>query len=292
MATYDERRFSFGRNWKNFLDHSLDPQRIELAKQKTREFLRLDSLRGRTFIDVGCGSGLFSYVAYGLEAARVYSFDSDPLSVECCQYMKAMAGNPERWTILRGSVLDGEFMKTIPSADVVYSWGVLHHTGDMWRAMRNAAGLVKPGGRFAIAIYNRLEYDTLKEWRGSYKWLRVKQLYNQSAWPMKRTLESVLALKDIVAILVRLKSPIREIRAYRENRGMSWWFDIVDWLGGYPYEFASAGEVFEFCHRELGMQLEYLKSVSQIGNHEFLFLVPEYQTPTERLDRDPQSGKR
>jgi 2-polyprenyl-6-hydroxyphenyl methylase/3-demethylubiquinone-9 3-methyltransferase len=267
--------FSFGENWDHFVRHALDEDRLRIARERTAELLQLPDLRGLTFLDIGCGSGIFSYVAHSMGASRVISVDVDPRSVECCRRMKSMAKDPSNWDILEGSILDDAFVRQLPVSDVVYSWGVLHHTGNMWQAIRNAAALTRPGGRFAIAIYNKLEYVTLRRWRGSHKWLRVKRFYNRSSAPVKRVMELTMASKDIVAMLVRLKNPVSEIRAYRRNRGMSWWYDIVDWLGGYPYEFAAAGEVFEFCHEKLGMRLLRLYSTSSIGCHEFLFVAPE-----------------
>lgn len=238
-------------------------------------FLGLDNLEGKTFLDIGCGSGLFSYAAHQLGAKRIVSFDVDPFSVRCCNHMKERVGNPNNWEIIEGSILNQELVERLGSFDVVYSWGVLHHTGAMWDAIRNAAGLVKPGGRFYIAIYNRLEYDTLKRYRGSHGWLRLKKLYNRSGWLGKRLLEGWFAGVDIAKYLLTFRNPFREIRNYQEKRGMSWWYDIVDGLGGYPYEFATTGEVFNFCHVELGFQLERLKQASSIGCHEFLFIRSE-----------------
>lgn len=148
---------------------------------------------------------------------------------------------------------------------------------DRWQrieAIRNAGSLVRPGGRFAIAIYNKVEYTTFRNWRGSYKWLRIKRAYNRSGRAMKRVMEAGLATKDIAAMLLRLRNPVAEIRAYNRKRGMNWWYDKIDWLGGYPYEFASTGEIFTFCHDELGMQLERMYAASSIGCHEFLFTAP------------------
>src|SRR5687767_14492573 len=108
-------------------------------------------------MDIGCGSGVFSHAAYTLGASRIVSFDIDPLSVRCCELMKQRSSNPPHWDIRHGSILDPAFVRSLPKCDVVYSWGVLHHTGDMWTAIRNAASLVKPGGRFFIAIYNKVE---------------------------------------------------------------------------------------------------------------------------------------
>lgn len=266
--------FSFGQNWRDFLDHALDADRIDHAKLRLQRALGLGTLDGLTFLDIGCGSGLHSYVAHELGAERIVSFDVDPFSVACCRQMRKDAGDPEAWEVFEGSIVDTVLLGRLPQADVVYSWGVLHHTGDMYAAIRNAASLVKPGGRCMIAIYNRVEYNTFRAWRGSPGWLRLKRAYNRAGWIGKRSLESVFAAKDILAFLVSFRNPFREIRRYREKRGMSWWYDIVDWLGGYPYEFASAGEIVNFCQRDLGLQLEQLETTSSIGCHEFLFRRP------------------
>jgi 2-polyprenyl-3-methyl-5-hydroxy-6-metoxy-1,4-benzoquinol methylase len=267
------KQFSFGKNWRNFVARALNDERIETARKQTAGFLGVEELRGLTFLDIGCGSGLFSYAAHLLGAKQITSFDLDPFSVQCCEHMRQKAGNPENWQVMPGSILDREFLAKLPPADVVYSWGVLHHTGEMWTAIRNARKLVKPGGKLFIAIYNKVEYDTLTGYRGSHGWLRLKRLYNRSGWFIKRTLESGLAAKDVFAHLVTLRNPLR-LRRYCEKRGMSWWSDIVDWVGGYPFEFASAGEIFEFCHRQLGLELERMTTTTSIGCNQFLFSSP------------------
>jgi 2-polyprenyl-6-hydroxyphenyl methylase/3-demethylubiquinone-9 3-methyltransferase len=277
-ASADADPFSFGRNWNDFLEQGLDAEGIEAAKSRTAEFLGLQSLAGLSFLDIGCGSGLFSYVAHALGAGRVVSFDVDPLSVACCRRLRERAGNPDSWEVFEGSILDPRLAGRIAPADVVYSWGVLHHTGDMWSAVRAAAGLVKPGGLFFIAIYNKVEYDTLNHLRGSHGWLRVKRAYNRSGTLGRRLMEATSAAKDVASWLLTLRNPVREISRYKQKRGMSWWHDIVDWLGGYPYEFATAAEIFNFCHGELGLQLERMKTVTSIGCNEFLFLRPREST--------------
>jgi 2-polyprenyl-3-methyl-5-hydroxy-6-metoxy-1,4-benzoquinol methylase len=269
-----DRQFSFGKNWNDFLRHRLDSDTIAVAIRDTGDFLGLSELKGLTFMDVGCGSGLFSYAAHTLGAQHITSFDLDPSSVQCCLMMKERAGNPQNWEVFQGSILDPETLRRLPLVDIVYSWGVLHHTGDMWTAMRHAAHFVKPGGRFFISIYNSVEYDSLTRYRGSHGWLRLKRAYNRSGSIGKRAMEGWFAGKDILASLVSLRNPLRQISQYKNKRGMSWWHDIIDWLGGYPYEFASAGEVFQFCRRELGLNLESLKTTSSIGCNQFLFSRP------------------
>ena len=61
--------------------------RIEEAKASLKQMLDVDSLTGKTFLDVGSGSGLFSLAAIML-GVKVYSFDYDPQSVACTTELK------------------------------------------------------------------------------------------------------------------------------------------------------------------------------------------------------------
>ncbi|HYY59119.1 MAG TPA: class I SAM-dependent methyltransferase, partial [Pyrinomonadaceae bacterium] len=132
-----ELRFEFGRNWRRFLS-TLDEERILEAERSLRLMLEAETLDGKSFLDIGSGSGLFSLAARRL-GARVHSFDYDAESVACAQELKQrfFAGDAD-WTIERGSVLDSDYVKRLGQFDIVYSWGVLHHTGAMWRALENA----------------------------------------------------------------------------------------------------------------------------------------------------------
>jgi 2-polyprenyl-3-methyl-5-hydroxy-6-metoxy-1,4-benzoquinol methylase len=125
-------RFRFGENWWSFLK-TLDDDRIAEAERSLTTMLGRASLAGLTFLDVGCGSGLFSLAAMRLGAAKVHSFDFDPVSVACAESLRErfFAGTA-RWSIERGSATDAAYVASLGAWDVVYSWGVLHHTGAMW----------------------------------------------------------------------------------------------------------------------------------------------------------------
>lgn len=266
----DKISFSFGRNWQEFLKH-LNDEKIVKAEVSIREFTGLESLRDLTFVDIGCGSGLFSYAAYRLGAKKIVSFDVDPFSVECCKYMHQKAGAPDNWTVLHGSILDEQFISPLRKEqfDFVYSWGVLHHTGNMWQAIGNAASLVKPGGWFYIAIYNNV--DGLN---GSKNWLRVKKLYNASPGPGKFILEVSYMVPHLAADVARLRNPMDRFRdkGSQRDRGMNWAVDVKDWLGGYPYEYANIEEIFTFMKRGFpDFYLKNIKSTNGLGNNYFLY---------------------
>jgi len=261
-------RFKFGNNWKKFLDNISDNQIIE-AEQSLIDILGLSSLEGKKYIDVGSGSGLFSLSAMRLNAAQVFSFDYDPDSVACARELKRkFYPDDSRWTIEQGDALDTEFLKSLGDWDVVYSWGVLHHTGNMYQALENVGSLVRPSGKLCIAIYN-------DQGRKSKIWLLIKRFYTRSPALIQRLLASgyFLILGFMVSIRdLLLLRPFHTFRNYHSLRGMSFWTDAVDWIGGYPFEVASPEQIFQFF-RKRGFALEYLRTVQgKWGNNEYVFI--------------------
>ena len=265
--TPDKVTFSFGRNWQAFKDRCLDPERERIAADYLTEFMELPNLENRAFLDVGCGSGLFSLAAYRLGARKVVSFDVDPYSVRCTEELRRLAGSPRQWEVHEGSILDEGFIAGIEKADIVYAWGSLHHTGNMWGAVRNAAALTSPDGLLFLSIYNKVEGR-----KGSQFWLKVKKLYNRLPGMGKRALEFSYVLRfGLLPRIIALRNPLPFFSDYRYRRGMDYWTDVRDWLGGYPYEFAAPEEIFRFCSRELNLELVNLHSTNTIGTNEFLF---------------------
>lgn len=260
------QRFEFGANWAAFL-RVLDDTRIAEAERSLVAKLGRARLDGGRFLDIGSGSGLFSLAARRL-GATVTSFDYDPQSVACTRELRRRYfPDDAAWTVTEGSVLDRTFVEGLGTFELVYSWGVLHHTGAMWEAIGHAADRVAPGGQLFIALYN-------DQGRTSRGWLAVKRAYN--AGPLGRAAVLGAFVPYFVGSFVagsasRGQTPWTALADYRSRRGMSFLHDIVDWVGGLPFEVAAPGEVVAFA-RARGFTLELLHTVGgALGCNEFVF---------------------
>ncbi len=274
-------RYEFGANWKSFVHRALDDARVARAIVSLRRLLGVERLEGKIFLDVGCGSGLFSLAAAQLGAARIIAFDSDPQSTEASRAVRTWARvSPDRWQIREGSILDSAFLSEISPADIVYAWGVLHHTGALWQAVDRAAGKVMPGGSLVLAIYNRQERPI----GGSAMWWQVKRLYNRSPAPLRRALEAVHVAALAGRELTRGRWSSRLMREYTgdDARGMDFWHDVRDWLGGFPYEYASVEEVTRYLEDRHGFVPEYVNPTGGYGCNEFRFRRPSLARGIDR----------
>ena len=259
-----EARFAFGRNWQRFL-RKLSDEAIAEAEKSLRTMLGVDDLGSRTFLDIGCGSGLFSLAAVRLGATRVQSFDYDRDSVACAQELKRRyLPGQDGWTISQGDVLDSAYVAGLGQFDIVYSWGVLHHTGHMWQALDNAAIPVRRGGTLFIALYN-------DQGRRSRIWRSIKKSYSRGG-PLVRGVLIVFfacyfGVRGFISRVFRKRNDAPSDR----GRGMTYFTDLVDWIGGYPFEVAERDSVCTFFQGR-GFELLRLQSVGEgSGNNEYVF---------------------
>jgi 2-polyprenyl-6-hydroxyphenyl methylase/3-demethylubiquinone-9 3-methyltransferase len=266
----DTRAFGFGKNWRNFLA-VLNDDRIRLAERSLRDALECDDLTGRTFLDVGSGSGLFSLAARRL-GATVRSIDVDPDSVACTAELKRRYfPDDPRWIVEHGSALDAAYLASLGEFDVVYSWGVLHHTGDQWRAIELVQARVAPGGRLFIALYNDQGF-------ASRYWTFIKRTSNRlprslqpafavAVWTPREALTAGYFLARL-----RLKAYVEMWTASQRVRGMSRWHDLLDWVGGWPFEVSTPDEIFAYL-KARGFVLRQLKTCGGgLGCNEFVFV--------------------
>jgi len=275
--------FWFGRNWKNYVRKAVNEKVLDEAKKSLLTYVpenieARDFYQGKIFIDAGCGSGLFSLSALLLGSQKVISFDIQQESIEALELLKKkfqhLISQDSYWEYFVGNILDDNLIKKLEQkGDIVYSWGVLHHTGNMWKAIENASKLVKTGGFFIIAIYNHAP--------SSEDWQKIKRFYNDHLY-IQPVLGFIYGLYVCLGYMLRRKT----LNLYRD-RGMHVFYDAIDWIGGYPYEFACFEEVKDFVEK-LGFKL--IKSPTRLpcgkneksslidillakntGNNEFVF---------------------
>ncbi|MBN2473449.1 MAG: class I SAM-dependent methyltransferase [Pirellulales bacterium] len=286
MEVVAGRRFRFGRNWARFLG-IVDRRRIEQAEASLVEAFGGADFRGRRFLDIGSGSGLFSLAARRL-GARVHSFDYDPQSVACTLELKhRFFPDDPTWTVEDGSALDPRYIESLGRFDIVYSFGVLHHTGDMYRALHNAQLPVDDEGLLFVAIYNDRGFRS-RLWRG------VKRLYCRGRLGravVVGTFVPWFVFSGLLKDLLRLRAPWRRYVQYRQRRGMSIVYDWLDWLGGYPFEVARPEEIFRF-YRQRGFTLEELWTTPGDGTNHFVFRKtgPGAGDPFDSMDRTSTSA--
>ena len=227
--------FSFGENWQNYL-LQITEEDINKSQKELQELLGSENIKDKTVIDIGCGSGIHSLSFLRLKAASVFSFDYDEKSVDASKMLQKKYGNQANWEIVQASILDKRFIDSLGRYDIVYSWGVLHHTGKMWEAIENCLNLVKPGGFFLLGIYGDVK---------NYKRdLRLKHAYNAASGFGKKWMIYNRIFKKMIFMTLKLKNPLQWNE--KRGRGMNAYHDLIDWLGGLPYEVASEDEIVKF----------------------------------------------
>lgn len=259
-------RFEFGKNWKRFLS-CLNEERISEAEKSLKSMIGMADFRGLSFLDIGSGSGLFSLAARRL-GAKVHSFDYDPQAVACTTELKNryFEGDSD-WIVEHASILDKNYTGKLSKFDIVYSWGVLHHTSNMMEALSNAGGLVSENGHLYIAIYNKQPFL-------STYWLYVKKTYNAAPRLIKILMEIFFSLffvlRMLAADILRRENPLKRYRGMNK-RGMNIFVDITDWIGGLPFETAAPEEIFKF-YRDRGFSLkELVTCAGKHGCNEYVF---------------------
>jgi len=252
-------RFEFGKNWRDYCGH-LQQKDYLTAKESLRKLT--PNLQGKTFLDVGCGSGLFSIAASALGAKKVLGFDYDENSVATSRKMLEIVAQWDRdikkdkiefkvESILNENIGLGLY-------DVVYSWGVLHHTGNMYMAFDRIKNLVAENGTLVLAIYNK--HFTSPVWK------LIKRTYVKSPGLIKKIMVlPILVLKFFWVLIVLRQNP------FKRDRGMHFYTDIVDWVGGYPYEYASVSEVVDFFESRGFKLIKLTKTRGFTGCNEFVF---------------------
>ncbi len=250
--------FDFGANWREFSDHALNQEKLAAARESLEQLIPAGRLQGATLLDIGCGSGIFAIAASFGGAARVVGIDISKASVETSRANAQAFAVPGDITFQHRSIFDPDLAQ-LGKFDIVYSWGVLHHTGNMYQAIDIASGLVRPGGLLVLALYNR-------HW-SSGMWKGIKWFYNHVPGFVQRLMVGLFfGVIALAKLIVTRRNPFR-----RKRRGMSFYYDVVDWVGGYPYEYADEEEIVGYMAGKGFECVKYVKPGVPTGCNEFVF---------------------
>jgi SAM-dependent methyltransferase len=259
MDSEKNRAFNFGANWQRFSQGSLDSLKFEEAFNSLDQLIGHEKIKGSSFLDIGCGSGIFAIAVSLAGAGKVIGIDISRESIAASISNKERFANQNIIDFFHKSIFDDGILQ-LGKFDIVYSWGVLHHTGDMWRAIDIASQLVSPNSLFVIAIYN-------KHW-SCKAWKAIKWSYNTVPAIIQRLMIWIFFIIIAMAkLIVTRKNPFK-----KQKRGMSFYYDVIDWVGGYPYEYADKDEVINYVER-LGFKcIKFVKPTVPTGCNEFVFL--------------------
>lgn len=249
-------QFNFGKNWQTYSTHALDRAKFEEAKQSVTQLIGRENIINKNFLDIGSGSGIFSLAIRQLGAQTAVGIDISLESVCVAQ------SNAEKFGITdvvfnKLSIFD-ESVKQLGKFDVVYSWGVLHHTGNMYQAIKISMDLVADQGLFVLAIYN-------KHW-SSWLWKIIKYSYNKMSGFLQKMYVYIFSIIIFIAkFMVTGKNPLLK------KRGMNFYYDVIDWIGGYPYEYATEAEIIDFFEKNNFALIKSIKADVPTGCNEFVF---------------------
>ena len=256
------KQFNFGKNWKNFSEFALSGKKIENARKNFKNLFENITLENKTFLDIGFGQGLSLLIA-NENGARTFGCDINPLCKEVLDFNKLKFSITNDIPLIVGSIIENSTIDKIQQSnnnqlfDIVHSWGVLHHTGDMWKAIETTQKLVNENGILVLAIYNK--HFTSKFW------CRIKKIYNSSNRVIRTLLLSFYLPLIFLRYLFILKNPMKL------PRGMSLYYDAIDWLGGFPYEYATIDEISNFMKEKGFSTVKIIKTTGFTGCNEFVF---------------------
>ena len=249
--------FDFGSNWKKYSSRSLNKEKLRQAESDLDKYIGQGAIKDKTMLDLGCGSGIHALSAIRLGAKEVVGIDLSASSIETSRKNAELYGI-ENIRFEQGSILEPESLNLNQKFDIVYSWGVLHHTGNMKMAIHNATQFVAQDGILAIAIYAR-------HWTSPI-WKIIKMLYNKMPGLLQR-----LWVYFFCVVIYLTKFAVTGRNPLNKRRGMSFYYDVIDWVGGYPYEYSSRNEM-EFLLNNYGFELKKFRTADvPTGCHEYLF---------------------
>jgi SAM-dependent methyltransferase len=257
LVLKNKKHFAFGKNWELY-SRQINSSHIESSKKDLIGLIQLESLQGMSVLDIGSGSGVHSLSMMLLGCKDLVALDYDPDSVSTTN--RVLSGKSFKGDF---QVIQADILKHIPGIDgrtfdLVYSWGVLHHTGDMMKGIDRSISYVKPGALIALALYRKTLLCTF--------WRIEKFLYSKSPKILQSLFQKTYEFVFGLGIKIKTGQSLRAYKlSYFQKRGMDFSRDVHDWLGGYPYESIDPRYLIQYMEQRGFTLLNSHISKKQIG---------------------------
>ena len=246
------KHFKFGENWKNF-SNLIDNNRLKEAVTSLKKLTNKKSLNNLSFLDIGCGSGLSSLAAIQLNCKKIYAIDQDEQSIKTTKKVLQKS----RFKKVKVEKKDLFTLNEKEKFDIVYSWGVLHHTGNMLEAIKKSTKMVSKNGILILALYKKTKLCNL--------WKIEKYIYKSSPKVIQNFIKNLFIFLFKLAMILKRKNFSNYINDYKTKRGMDFYHDVHDWLGGYPYESISFEEISKIMDKFGYKMIRSFQVKKQIG---------------------------
>ena len=246
------KHFKFGENWKNF-SNLIDNNRLKEAVTSLKKLTNKKSLNNLSFLDIGCGSGLSSLAAIQLNCKKIYAIDQDEQSIKTTKKVLQKS----RFKKVKVEKKDLFTLNEKEKFNIVYSWGVLHHTGNMLEAIKKSTKMVSKNGILILALYKKTKLCNL--------WKIEKYIYKSSPKVIQNFIKNLFIFLFKLAMILKRKNFSNYINDYKTKRGMDFYHDVHDWLGGYPYESISIEEISKIMDKFGYKMIRSFQVKKQIG---------------------------
>jgi ubiquinone/menaquinone biosynthesis C-methylase UbiE len=133
---------------------------VEASENHWKIFYSGEEVKGKSVLDAGCGTGIFSIIFATNGAGRVTGIDISEGSLQTARGLKKKF-NLENADFQKQDMLALPFSDE--SFDIVWAWGTVHHTTDPFRAITELLRILKPSGSILLAVYKRTRLTFLHE---------------------------------------------------------------------------------------------------------------------------------
>jgi ubiquinone/menaquinone biosynthesis C-methylase UbiE len=125
-----------------------------LVEPHIPKFAEFDRWAGKNVLEIGCGMGTDT-MRFARAGAEVTAVDLSERSLDLARQRSEIFGLSDRITFVHSNAEELEGVPDSPVYDLIYSFGVIHHTPSPRRVLEQARRRLAPGGEVKVMVYHR-----------------------------------------------------------------------------------------------------------------------------------------